>query len=668
MPTCSISRMSLPTQQKPSGDKAKAGNEINRMIETLLKNKSLPLQVDDFDMRTKQVLHAISHKGGREQVGVALHMVGAFAEKKKTRQGVQNWSAYVGAILRRFLNDFDVQMKSGAARDKDDDRVNSWEFKSPTSKVGMQAASPEAAEQKPWKDATSPAHSWRQDGQNTKEPPLQDQNAWWKDLMVAQPQSHQPTPPSRTQQGWQPSLAEAAHNMPKNSPCWSDAYDSPDAWYSDPWSSNGKWSHSGYQSEGASMQNGWGSHWVAEGSPRSRRKSVSDQSKSETMTCRRASFGGSPAASAPIGSSNWDTHDGARSRRKSVSEKSASEKTTSQRASFGGLPATQADAYGSPKRKPRMSLQSPNAWAETCESPKRKPRMSVAGASPSKAKNEDVERKPRKSLNGTKQWVPKAVPTLASMLQPKLTQKYLERQLASWVKQSGHSASDARIIALCDSEGSGRQLASVMLRGNECLVELDAAAGSTKHVVVGAWTRSAWPELKNSISSAVQACAGQSFNEFIGALWLALPVLEQAVEGSCEASEAVQSFQAECPASFSQDAFYQDAVQGAVAMDQSDDLPDPSCARQFALWLNDRQPLLRISPGDSTIAWDFPLSRAEKKEYLFLTTSAECNELREENSDLKASEAALLNEIEFCSLEKDMHHESIQSASSIARN
>lgn len=267
-------------------------------------------------------------------------------------------------------------------------------------------------------------------------------------------------------------------------------------------------------------------------------------------------------------------------------------------------------------------------------------------------------------MNGVKQWIPKAVPTLASMLQPKLTQKYLERQLALWVKQSGHSASDARIIALCDSEGSGRQLASVMLRGNECLVELDAPAGSTKHIVVGAWTRSAWPEFKNSISSAVQACAEQSFNEFIGALWQALPVPEQAVEGG----QAVQSCQAECPASFCQDAFNQDAAQRTVAMDQFDDSPDQSCAREFALWLNDRQPLLRISPGDSIIAWDFPLSRAEKKEYLFLTTSAECNELREENSDLKASEAALLNEIEFCSQEKDLHQESSHSASLITSN
>eukprot|EP00930_Biecheleria_cincta_P066558 TRINITY_DN5271_c0_g1_i1.p1 TRINITY_DN5271_c0_g1~~TRINITY_DN5271_c0_g1_i1.p1 ORF type:complete len:657 (-),score=137.03 TRINITY_DN5271_c0_g1_i1:146-2116(-) len=655
MPTCSISRMSHHAQSKQSGDEAKAGNEINRMIEALLKNKSLPLQVDDFDVRAKQVLHAISHKGGREQVSVALSMVGAFAEKK-TRQGVQNWSAYVGAILRRFLNDFEVQMKSGDARDKDDDRVNSWEFKSPTAAVALQPSSvapSEATEKQSWTDAPSPAHHWQKGRQSPKEQ-MPDHNAWWKEL-AAQPQ---PPPPPRTQQGWQPSLAEAAHSMtPKKAEAaqrWSDAYDGPDAWYSDPWSSNGKWSDSGYQSEGVSAQNGWGSHLVAEGSPRSRRKSVCDQSSPATMTSRRASFGGFPAASAnTYASSDWDTHDGARSGRKSISDKSASEKTTSRRASFGELPATQADACGSPKRKPRMSLQSPKAQGETCESPKRKPRMSVAGASPSKAKNEDAERKPRKSLNGSKQWVPKAVPTLASMLQPKLTQKSLDRQLTSWVKLRGLSPSDAKVIALCDGEVSGRQLASVMLRGNECLVELDAPAGSAKHVVIGAWTRSAWPELKNSISSAVQACAGQSFTEFIGALWLALPVPEVAVEGSRESCEAEQSFQTECPASSSKDSFIQDAVQcTAAAMDQSDDLPDQSCARQFALWLNDRQPLLRLSQGDSTIAWDFPLSKAEKKEYLFLTTAAECNELREENADLKASEAALLNEIEFCSLEK----------------
>lgn len=647
--------MSPQTQQKLSGDGAKAGNEINHLIEALLKNKSLPLQVTDFDMRAKQVLHAIKHKGGQEQVGVALSMVGTFAEKKKTRQAVQNWSAYLGAILRRFLDDFQVQMKSSDVRDKDDDRVNSWEFKSPTSVAGLQT--PTAA----LSETTEKAHPWNNGG--SKESPHNPGHAWWKDLLSGpQLQSYQPR---RTQRGWQPSLA--APTIPENkSERWSDAYDSPDAWYSDPWTSSEKWNQSGYQSEAASTQNDWGCNWAPDGTPRSRRKSVSNQSKSETMTSRRASFGGFPAASAnPIGSPAWDAHDGARSRRKSISEKSTSGAMTSRRASFGGLPTT-ADTCGSPKRKPRQSLQSPRAQAESCESPNRKPRMSVAGAGTSNAKDEDTDRKPRKSLNGTKQqWVPK-VPTLASMLQPKLTQKHLERQLASWVKLSGHSPSEAKVITLCDSEVSGRQLASIMLRGSECLIELEAPAGSAQHVVVGASTRSVWQELRNSITAAVQACAGQSFKEFLGALWLALPVPDKAVEGSLETSKVEQSFQTDCPASFAKDSCTPDAMQCTVEMDQSDDLPNQSGARQFALWLNDRQPLLRMSQGDSTIAWDFPLSRAEKKEYLLLTTSAECNELREENLELKASEAALLNEIEFCNLEKDMNHESIQSASLVA--
>lgn len=263
-----------------------------------------------------------------------------------------------------------------------------------------------------------------------------------------------------------------------------------------------------------------------------------------------------------------------------------------------------------------------------------------------------MERKPRKSLTGTK-WVPKAVPTLASMLQPKLTQKHLERQLASWVKSSRLSASDARVVALCDGETSGRQVASVMLLGNEVLVEMDSPAGSAKHVVIGAWTRSAWPALQHSIASALQACSGNNFKEFIGALWAALPAVQQ---GSVNSNIVKEAEVAEAHVTLAEESPEQDAAPCAVGLEQAQELPHQSCARQFAHWLNDRQPLWRIgASGDQ--AWDFPLSKAEKREYLFLTTSAECTELREENSDLKASEAALLNEIEFCSLEKEIQED-----------
>lgn len=191
-----------------------------------------------------------------------------------------------------------------------------------------------------------------------------------------------------------------------------------------------------------------------------------------------------------------------------------------------------------------------------------------------------------------------------------------------------------------------------MLLGNEFLVEMDSPAGSAKHVVIGASTRSAWPALRQSIASALQAGSEKHFKEFVAALWAALPVQEQESTDSKSITEAMK---AEDSAPHVEDLPEQDAAHCTVGMDKAQELPDQSCARQFAHWLNDRQPLWRIGAGgDRAVAWDFPLSKSEKREYLLLTTSAECTELREENADLKASEAALLNEIEFCSLEKEI--------------
>eukprot|EP00931_Biecheleriopsis_adriatica_P074932 TRINITY_DN488_c0_g1_i2.p1 TRINITY_DN488_c0_g1~~TRINITY_DN488_c0_g1_i2.p1 ORF type:complete len:612 (+),score=132.76 TRINITY_DN488_c0_g1_i2:59-1894(+) len=602
-------------QQKQASDKQgpRAGTEIHALIQTLLREKGVPLTFEDFDTRAKQTLHAIQHKGGKEGVARALDTLGGLASKK-SRSSVQNWSAYVGAILRRFLNEFEVEMLSGPPSGQDD-RVNAWVFKAPAFAEGLEQQN-DACDKKSWQNmqgprqtqpatflsTEAPMHSPAQRNRQSVGGNSKDQVPWWKNLNACP----QPPPPPPSQ-SWQ--------NASPTTPRWCDTYDSQDDWYAGPWGQQDKWDN--WNQDAAEYDGGASStRWGA----------------SQKTTSRRASVGGYSTTQADCGS-------------------------PMKRKPRMSLPpaAAQADCGSPTKRKARMSLPPAAAQADDCASPKRKPRMSVAGASP-KVKD-DTEKKSRKSLTGKKEWIPKevqkAVPTLASMLQPKLTQKHLEKQLAAWVKKGGHSPSDVKLVALRDGEESGRQVASVNARGNEFLVELDTPAGSTKQVVVGAWTRSAWPALKHSISSALQVSSQQNFTDFIGSLLLALPVLEEGCEdrsSPCKAPEPVTSDNA---APYLQDDDVEDDMPVLVGMDQAETLPDQSGARQFCHWLNDRQPLWRVTPGNRTVSWDFPLSRAEKKEYLWLTTEAECTELREENAELKASEAALLEEIEFCNLEKD---------------
>lgn len=69
-----------------------------------LLNANSALQIQFFDARVRQQLHALLGSGGRPRLKAALNMVHT-CTMHKTRQGVKNWPAYLLTLLRKFEQD-----------------------------------------------------------------------------------------------------------------------------------------------------------------------------------------------------------------------------------------------------------------------------------------------------------------------------------------------------------------------------------------------------------------------------------------------------------------------------------------------------------------------------------------------------------------------------------
>merc|ERR1712216_639903 len=67
------------------------------------------LRRTDFDMRSRQYLHAIHQKGGRAKVHEALQVIHA-TTRGKARDSVGNWPAYVLTLLRSYFNDLKADL------------------------------------------------------------------------------------------------------------------------------------------------------------------------------------------------------------------------------------------------------------------------------------------------------------------------------------------------------------------------------------------------------------------------------------------------------------------------------------------------------------------------------------------------------------------------------
>jgi hypothetical protein len=280
--------------------------------------------------------------------------------------------------------------------------------------------------------------------------------------------------------------------------------------------------------------------------------------------------------------------------------------------------------------------------------------------------------------NQRKSWVPKVdgqpgsekqpagSVSLASMPQrggSQLDQNELEKHLSAQVKRHDLLPTDARIVSL--SPTALGQTVSVALRGAEVLVELEPVAGSANSVVKGAHTHITWPALKRCIRAALDTALNLNFSEFLDAVLSAWPKEEQD-ETHQQRPGALDVSTSEC----NDQLFFEDSRENEDAMSDvcasADEeeipispigkqqirvLPKSSTARSFCFWLNTRQPLWRFDHKCTGLGWDFPQSKAEKREFLLLSVLNESNELKAEKGDLKNEAAVLLNEVEACHME-----------------
>jgi hypothetical protein len=114
-------------RQKPSDGikddpKSKAKDEILAEIDTFVEDGSC-LKREDFDMRSRQYLHAIHLKGGRKKVHTALQVIHA-TTAGKSRDSVTNWQAYVCTLLRAFFNDLKEEMAASPKLEPSDSPPN----------------------------------------------------------------------------------------------------------------------------------------------------------------------------------------------------------------------------------------------------------------------------------------------------------------------------------------------------------------------------------------------------------------------------------------------------------------------------------------------------------------------------------------------------------------
>jgi hypothetical protein len=96
-----------PDGKKKDDAKLKVKHEILTEVDACLEDSGL--HRSDFDMRSRQYLHAIYEKGGRDKVHAALQVITA-STRQKSRDSVQNWPAYVLTLLRYYFNDLKENM------------------------------------------------------------------------------------------------------------------------------------------------------------------------------------------------------------------------------------------------------------------------------------------------------------------------------------------------------------------------------------------------------------------------------------------------------------------------------------------------------------------------------------------------------------------------------
>eukprot|EP00928_Gymnodinium_smaydae_P049452 TRINITY_DN33197_c0_g1_i1.p1 TRINITY_DN33197_c0_g1~~TRINITY_DN33197_c0_g1_i1.p1 ORF type:complete len:677 (-),score=102.23 TRINITY_DN33197_c0_g1_i1:325-2355(-) len=602
-------------EKQADENKSRVRDNINPEIQDILKMKKTPLMFKDFDLKAKQCLHAIHGKGGRASVREALHLVADWSAKKNGRDSVQNWSAYIGAILWRYLDKFEADIRAG---EDGGVYVVQWK-KPPTAKASGVDTSDDA--DRPSEDLKSKKWYRNLFGETGADDTYDKTNGknWWKQKA----ESH-----------------GAWNSLDAKDATWWTGYCSP----------TGKWNVRDVKQS----QKNWMSTWTE----------VESRASYKAKDGSRRSIAGTRASRKSIAQqTSREEHDalGKKKGRESFAGPDTTSRSARRKARQSWAPVADVEtATSDERRNPRRSWapgvsQNPPAAASASPSP----------ASPQEAKErrrgKGVGQKTSQSCELSTQTVEQEISSwAASRLSPAVDVRLLS--LSPTETPALHTAS----ILFCSME----VLVDVEAASESGLVVLDArthtpwptfqhAIGMALETTKGlgfsefldAVSR-AWPhtdeQKRKPLSHESPTSPNMPLSETINASGcdmgfadLSLPIDEEVLEIDDD------------------DAFEPPITPLGVGRVQ--DLPAESAARSFCGWLNRRRPLWRFDANGNGVAWDFPQSKTEKRELLLLNVLAEGEELKSENYDRKIEQEALLNEVEMCNMELDKYRQEVHT-------
>lgn len=272
-----------------------------------------------------------------------------------------------------------------------------------------------------------------------------------------------------------------------------------------------------------------------------------------------------------------------------------------------------------------------------------------------------------------------------------LSLRRLEATLAAWIQARGLPPLTVRALSVtmddttAATEGASRSFvltaeATIMLSGVEVLAKVSvanlsgpcadrASARAIEPKLQSAQTYCAWPAARQRLALAVQATSGKTIEEFLDALWAEgkpwgdgtlkgdsiadlgavlspygtpahLVKEEDDVIESSDESPLNSSCRSSCSSAL-RPTDLSSTTMGAptdtgIAEEPVEEEASESEADAFLEWLNERPCIRRQEHAAAGKAWDYPQSKAEKREFLVLSLMAE----EQQRQEALAAEAA----------------------------
>lgn len=216
----------------------------------------------------------------------------------------------------------------------------------------------------------------------------------------------------------------------------------------------------------------------------------------------------------------------------------------------------------------------------------------------------------------------------------------IDEQLRQWAQQVHLSPGEVYLAAVRAALGPGESVeAAVIFQGVEVLVELalcsGAAAGraaTLRSTVLGARTRCTWEVPQRLAAAAARSAHGSSIEAFMGAYLVALrrgeagDITKSALEGASGASTTTRGGRPGSPRSLAENSSEDESPRSPRPAEPDPRTPQrgaPNRRSVVGQWILEREPLWRCEHASVGLGWDYPLSKAEKKELLLLTFAAE---------------------------------------------